>query len=42
VDHGLVKKKGYFREINLGYFDEVFGCALVRIFCGEVEENRRF
>jgi hypothetical protein len=24
VDHGLVKKKGHFREIDLGYFDEVF------------------
>jgi hypothetical protein len=32
VDHGLVKKKGYFREIDLGYFYEVFDCALVSIF----------
>ena len=32
MDHGLVKKKGYFREIDLGYFYEVFYCAFVNIF----------
>ena len=42
MDHGLVMKKGYFIEIDLGYFYEVFYCALVSIFCGEVEENRSF
>jgi hypothetical protein len=43
VDHGLVKKKGYFREIDLGYFYEVFFIVLwLAFFCGEVEENRSF
>ena len=32
MDHGLVQKKEYFREIDLGYCYEVFDCALVSIF----------